>query len=199
MSTNPWFPIPVYSGKADGDEYENIQKELDEVYDDLEFRQNPDWTNDTHDLSVGKSGKMFGDCILTQYKCKKMLEFIDKSITLYLNDIRAAEPRNYKILESWLTRTKKGKYAHLHDHNLCDISGVYYYKTNGKDGNIMFPNYLRQFGSNYVIGQIANSISSFRLEQGVIGLWPSMFMHNTEPNTTDNDRVSVSFNIKFMV
>ena len=42
MSTNPWFPIPVYSGKADGDEYENIQKELDEVYDDLEFRQNPD-------------------------------------------------------------------------------------------------------------------------------------------------------------
>jgi len=199
MSTNPWFPIPVYSGKAVGDEYENIQKELSDIYDDLEFRQNPNWTDDTNDLSVGKSGKIFGDCILTQYKCKKMLEFIDKSITLYLNDIRAAEPRNYKILESWLTRTKKGKYAHLHDHNLCDISGVYYYKTNGKDGNIMFPNYLRQFGSNYVIGQVANSISSFRLEQGVIGLWPSMLMHNTEPNPTDNDRVSVSFNIKFVV
>ena len=63
----------------------------------------------------------------------------------------------------------------------------------------MFPNYLRQFGSNYVIGQVANSISSFRLEQGVIGLWPSMLMHNTEPNPTDNDRVSVSFNIKFVV
>ena len=70
MSTHPWFPIPVYTGKAVGKQYEDIQKELSDVYDKLEFRQNPDWTNDTHDLSVGESGKIFQDCILTQYKCE---------------------------------------------------------------------------------------------------------------------------------
>ena len=198
MSTHPWFPIPVYSGKAVGDEYKNIQTELSSIYDDLEFRQNPNWTDDTNDLSVGKSGEIFGDCILSERKCNHMLSFINSSVIQYLNDL-GAKSKEYVITESWLTRTTKGKYAHLHDHNLCDISGVYYYKTNGKDGNIMFPNYLRQFGSNYVIGQVSNSISSLLLEQGVIGLWPSMLMHNTEPNTTDNDRVSVSFNIKFVV
>jgi len=198
MSTHPWFPIPVYTGKAVGKQYEDIQKELSDVYDKLEFRQNPDWTNDTHDLSVGESGKIFEDCILTQYKCEKMMKFIDKSIRLYLDEIQCVEPRNYIILESWLTRTAKSKYAHLHDH-VGDISGVYYFKTNGKDGNIFFPSPLRMLSSNYIIRQVCAFQSSIQLEQGVIGLWPSMLMHNTEPNPTDNHRISVSFNIKFVV
>jgi len=198
MTTHAWFPIPVYSSKATGKEYEKIQEELSRTYETTDFQQNPNWTDDTHDLSLGDSGKIFGDCLLKQKKCNNFISFIDKCISEYMNDLGIEkEYKNYEILESWMTRTMKGKYAHLHDHMLCDLSGVYYYKTNGKDGNIMFPNYLRQFGSNFILGRAAHSMSSFPLEQGFIGIWPSMLMHNTQPNLTDNDRVSVSFNIKF--
>ena len=87
MTTHAWFPIPVYSSKATGKEYEKIQEELTRTYETTDFQQNPNWTGDTHDLSLGDSGKIFGDCLLKQKKCNNFISFIDKCISEYMNDL----------------------------------------------------------------------------------------------------------------
>tara|TARA_E500000331_G_scaffold329620_1_gene350400 strand:+ start:490 stop:1089 length:600 start_codon:yes stop_codon:yes gene_type:complete len=197
MTTHPWFPIPVYINKAEGEEFDNIQKELGDICDNLDFTQNPNWTSDTHDLSLGKSGSFFDDDILSENGADKFLKFIDKNVITYLNEIGCTEKRSYVIANSWFTKTKKGKYAHLHDHGWYDISGVYYLNTNGKDGHLMFPNPQKQYACNFIFSQISRSYAGLPLENGIIALWPSILQHNTETNKTDNERISISFNIKF--
>ena len=197
MSTEGWFPIPVYVDKARGYEFDNIQKELLEIYSNIDFQQHPSWTSDTHELSMSEDGHFFFLCILTQKNAKLFLEFIHSHIKKYLNQVGVDSDRKYIITESWFTKTKKGKYAHLHDHGAYDISGVYYLKTNGKDGNLYFSNIHRSLASNYVMSKVATVTNPIPLENGIIALWPSMLLHNTEPNQTDHDRVSISFNIKF--
>ena len=96
-----------------------------------------------------------------------------------------------------MTRTTKGKYIHQHDHGNYDISGVYYLKTNGEDGQLYFPSPHRLLAGNFIISRIVDYYQHLPLENGVIAMWPSVLLHNTEPNQTDHERISASFNIKF--
>lgn len=197
MSTEAWFPIPVYVNRATGKEFENIQKELLEIYKDIEFKQNPFWTTDTHELSIDDEGCFFNKCILSQHNADQFLSFIHSNVRSYLKEIGCLNPRKYVIAQSWFTKTKKEKYAHLHSHGEYDISGVYYLKTNGKDGNLFFPNMHRSLASNYIMSHVSSISNTLSLENGIIALWPSMLLHNTEPNKTNHERISISFNIKF--
>lgn len=197
MGTEAWFPIPVYVDKATGKEFEKIQHELLEIYSNIDFKQHPCWTSDTHKLSVDSSGNFFNECILQQKQANQFLSFIHFHVKSYLKQIGCDNPRKYAIAQSWFTKTEKEKYAHLHAHGEYDISGVYYLKTNGKDGNLFFPNMHRSFASNYIMSQVSSITNTIPLENGIIALWPSMLLHNTEPNKTNHERVSISFNIKF--
>lgn len=198
MSTEAWFPVPVYISKSKGHEFDTIQKELLDIYSNLDFKQNPSWTSDTHELSVDQEGSFFNECILTQNGSKHFIDFIDSHVRTYLRQIGSHQNSRYVIAQSWFTKTKKGKYAHLHGHSGFDISGVYYLKTNGADGKLFFPNMHRHLASNYIFSHVAPIVNTIPLENGVLALWPSMLLHNTEPNQTDHERVSISFNIKFV-
>ena len=94
-----------------------------------------------------------------------------------------------------MTKMEKGDYAICHEHAWSDLSGVYWYKTNGQDGSIYFqtPN-LAQATS---IWDARPNHMKFQPEQGRIMLFPGWLRHGVESNTSDNTRMSVSFNITF--
>ena len=198
MPTQAWFSVPVYVDKAQNQELETIQKEISEVYQSLIFKQHPNWTSDTHELSLDANGNFFNDCILSEKKAFNFLSFIDFHVDQYLKQIGCQDRKRYIITQSWFTKTTKGKYAHLHAHGDHDISGVYYFQTNGNDGSLFFPCMNRHLSSNFIFSQISSTTNTIPLETGVIALWPSMLLHNTEPNNTDHERISISFNIKFL-
>ena len=208
MSTEGWFSIPLHSEKAEGEEYDKIQKELFDTYNQLEFSQNPDWSADTHELSPNP----FGCCTLFEYNCTNFLGFLNRVLENYITNVyEQFRPRadrgdappydsskleyRYAVTSSWFTKTTKGKYAHEHDHNGSDISGVYYLQTNGNDGNLVLTNPLRMLSNNFIMFMTSRD-QKVVLEQGRLVLWPSYIKHRVETNTTDDDRVSISFNIK---
>ena len=201
MSTEGWFHIPLHSEKAQGEEYDKIQKELFDTYKQLEFSQNPEWSADTHELSPNP----FGCCTLFEYNCTNFLGFLNRVLENYIinvyNETRSITDTGdkidyeYMVTASWFTKTTKGKYAHEHDHIGSDISGVYYLQTNGHDGNLALTNPLRMLSNNFIMYMTTRD-QKVVLEQGRLVLWPAYIKHRVETNTTDDDRISISFNIK---
>jgi len=194
MGAHGWFPTPVY---IEGSNDETIQKELFEVYNKLEFSQVEGWSPHTHELNQHP----FGRNILKEHECYNFLDFLDSHIKRYLQQIGfegqfGPNKEYYDIQASWFTKTKKGKYAHIHNHGSSDLSGVYYLQTNGKDGNLIFKSIHEYLQSNYIFEHIVEDIS-LPVEKGLLALWPGILNHGTEVNRTDHERVSLSFNIHF--
>ena len=81
----------------------------------------------------------------------------------------------------------------VHSHGYYDISGSYYFKTNGKDGSIYFlnPN-IASMTSRFLI---PNDHVEYPPKEGTFILFPSWLYHGVRSNDTSEDRISVSFNI----
>ena len=128
---NAIFPLPVFMGRADGSEYESIHKELTTVKSKLKF-------NDTGSHMI-LNDDPFRSHFLSYHNCSHTLKFINKTIKDYISSLYGVStyPEEWVIIESWITKTIKGRYARNHSHGLADISGVYYLDTNGQDGNLV--------------------------------------------------------------
>jgi uncharacterized protein (TIGR02466 family) len=95
------------------------------------------------------------------------------------------------------------KYASnkIHDHANCLFSGVYYVKTREGCGNLMFydPRSARTFYrpavQNYT-SYTADAVAHVA-EAGLLLIFPSWLKHGVEPNLSDEERVSISFNYVF--
>tara|TARA_B100000427_G_C15476068_1_gene580826 strand:+ start:874 stop:1476 length:603 start_codon:yes stop_codon:yes gene_type:complete len=187
MTTQGWFPIPLYLNKACGEVYDEIQEELLSCCNKTKFEQITNWAEDTHELSENP----FGSNVLED--CPKFLDFLHDNLMSYMDDIGCPEFRKYIITQSWFTKTKHRKCAHLHTHGSADLSGVYYIQTNGRDGNLYFtdPNEAISF----IFEGVVPPEPPLPLEQGLIAFWPSTLQHATHPNETHDERISLSFNI----
>ena len=191
---NLW-PTPIYEHLSQGNEYDNIQEELKTTIKRLNFSQHRDWKTSFNPNVFELSDDPFNNNILDQYNCFNFLNFLDRCIEEYLFLIDGKKT-SYKIDSSWITKTKKGNYVHSHSHGLSDISGVYYINTNSMDGNLCFEYINNLLTSNYIYNAISRKVKS-PLKTGLLLLWPGNLSHSTQVNTTDNERLSLSFNINF--
>jgi len=124
----------------------------------------------------------------------KVKKIIDHHLRVYCSELNFPI-RDYE-LNTWFSLFKKGNYAHIHNHGLADISGVYYYKTNGKDGKIFFESPNPHFDTSRCYFWKGYR-REYDPEEGHILLFPSWLRHGVETNQTDDVRISLSFNIKF--
>jgi uncharacterized protein (TIGR02466 family) len=185
------FPTPIYVTVIDN--LDEVQTEFNDVYSNIKFYDTgfDNWGR-THKIS---SPKFAADLIET-HNLQKFLKTIDTHLRNYCNEIGFAY-RNYQI-RSWMTSFSRGEYSHIHTHPRVDISGVYYYKTSGDDGNIFFePN--NEISKNSVC---FGKISDDWIHKPLVGkliLFPSYLRHGVTTNTSNFSlRHSVSFNIKFL-
>lgn len=192
-----WFGTPLYANFSSFEKQKLIQKEVkiafDELIKDNRFKHNPEWNS--HLISDIE----FKDNVIQQYNLKVFSECLAEHLKSYLEEVYsplAKAPLNYKITASWLTLTKKGMYARAHTHGEADISGVYYYQTTGEDGNIFFNNPNQLISNSLCFKQMDQTIY-FKPKVGRFILFPGWLQHAVQTNTTDNDRVSLSFNILF--
>ncbi len=199
MPTLGYFVLPVYCEVPGQVDYNLIQKELSDVFEKLNFSQQDNWTSETQELSENA----FTQNMLGLHDFKHFLKFVDRSVQQYLDDIGHLHKklgdhsnRQYVITTSWFTKQKKGHYAHLHNHSGTDLSGVYYFKTNGMDGNMYFHSPYHDKKSNFIYEVIAEE-QEIQVEQGMLCLFPADLMHATKVNETDHERVSLAFNIEF--
>jgi uncharacterized protein (TIGR02466 family) len=110
---------------------------------------------------------------------------------------------NVNILPAncWANISPKYASNKIHDHANCLFSGVYYVKTPENCGNIMFydPRNARTFykplGQNFT-AYTADAVSHVA-EAGLLLIFPSWLKHGVEPNLSEDDRISISFNYVF--
>jgi uncharacterized protein (TIGR02466 family) len=189
------FPTPFYTYKTENREYAEIQTELQTVVDKLyledQWGQNPHWNSNTNCLS--NKGN-FGESILRVEEMRAVTSCIMHNCLNYMRMMNVKPLYKPAIESSWLTLTKPGQYVHLHDHGTSHISGVYWFKTNGQDGDIVFKNALKALKCNPIGSSYAHE-NAFSPDQGRISMWPGYLDHSVDENKTNEDRISLSFNI----
>jgi uncharacterized protein (TIGR02466 family) len=193
------FNLPIYQNYVRESNFQSIQSQFQTVFDDLKsdgvFKSRQDWNS--HKLS----DTTFTSNLLDQYNLNLFKQELDDHIYSYLKIINSPvvekpETFTYTISGSWMTLTEKYQYAHIHSHGSSDLSGVYYFKTNKEDGNIFFQDPNKMTSASYCFSHI-NSRQEFTPAPGKLLLFPGWLEHGVTTNTTDNERVSISFNIQF--
>lgn len=101
----------------------------------------------------------------------------------------------------WVNISPKYASNKIHDHANCLFSGVYYVKTPKNCGNLMFydPRSARTFYKPNVPNftpYTADAVA-YAVEEGALLIFPSWLKHGVEPNMSDEDRISISFNYVF--
>lgn len=108
-----------------------------------------------------------------------------------------------KIDDAWININKKHNFNAPHNHSYGLFSGVYYVKAEGCIGDIVFMNPCssQSISINSSIIKTSNPFNSnmFKVtpKTGMLILFPSWICHYTEPNLTDEDRISIAFNTSF--
>jgi uncharacterized protein (TIGR02466 family) len=185
----PAFPTPVYSGMVRGSTFDRVQKEIDDSLSKVDFRLN-DHFGETHFLS----DPTFKENYFKKHSLDALKDVVDEHLKDYMQKIGYNEELKYRYDSSWVALFKPGNYGHIHDHGSVDISGVYYHKTNGKDGKIFFESPNTNLASSVVFNHLSNSMTADP-EEGKIILFPGWFKHGIKRNNTDETRISLSFNI----
>jgi uncharacterized protein (TIGR02466 family) len=104
----------------------------------------------------------------------------------------------------WFNINHKNHTNAVHTHDNSFISGVFYLKARHGHGNI---NFYKSYGQDFIvasqatIGQFTSlsaSAMSFVPESQKLIMFPGWLPHGVERNELDEDRISISFNVKII-
>lgn len=184
------WPTPILEVSY-GDRF---QKEIDDIIDKVEFVRAPDGWGKTHKISKPANG-FFYDDVIGVYGLKEIGKEIDTLAREYcaMFNLKYATYRR----TSWFVLMEKGDFAHMHTHGAAALSGAYYYKTTGEDGNIYFHCPVGPMKSNPTFTAMGSPRHIFQAEEGKMLMFPGWADHGVMQNETGDRRISLSFNIEF--
>jgi uncharacterized protein (TIGR02466 family) len=128
----------------------------------------------------------------------KQMATLDQTIDYHLKEYCKAigfEIRPYKRT-SWIVKNSQGGHTHVHTHHADDIAGVYYYQTNGTDGEIFFDSPVGPAISSLCYQNCVKRHEHTPMV-GKFLMFPGWLAHGVKTNTTDSDRISLAFSITF--
>ena len=192
MPTEYCFPIPIYYSMIDN--VEEVQKELFSIVENITFHKS---IQSNWDENMATFSGRFNENFLEKHNPKLFLKELEKHILLFFQELQFCPViSNVDIIikESWLSKTQKNQYHHRHLHACTEMSGVYYVKAKGDEGSIGFHMPSKILLASRIFYNQSRSILH-RPEVGKLLLWPSLLEHDVNSNQTENDRISLSFNI----
>ena len=192
MPLQPIYPTPIFYGKVDN--HKEIEAELDPVLDEIDFQYRDSW-GATHYLS----DPTFKENLIVKHDLKELKKGIEKNLFEYLGGLFEQpwdDRYRYTITHSWAALFKKGNYGHIHSHGEADIAGVYYHEVPEDSGGLFFEPPAPALCDSLVYSKWGHRLTP-RVSEGLMLLFPGFLKHGIETNTTDLDRISISFNILF--
>ena len=103
------------------------------------------------------------------------------------------------FISSWVNINNRGDYngRHTHSNGINFLSGVYYVTVPKNSGNIIFFDPKSMIFSSAPDGEYYHRSSSEVCEpkDNMLLLFPSWLEHEVGKNNTDEDRISISFNL----
>jgi uncharacterized protein (TIGR02466 family) len=135
--------------------------------------------------------------------------YFDQSFTKYydymIKHITSSLPFpgvNIIVQNMWININKKGNFNTSHDHPQSMISGVFWVKTPNECGEIMFES-PKLFNYAFLYKKCHQNLKEvnfkrfvkFIPKEGTILLFPADLRHQVEPSQSDEDRISIAFNL----
>jgi len=107
------------------------------------------------------------------------------------------EPNSFitDMHNSWANINDAGAWNKPHLHNGCFYSGVFYIQADGDEGEIIFIDKDNKIAGTFPHAPKIKESFAFKPKTGDLHLFPSGLMHMVEPNPTNKDRYSISFNL----
>jgi len=132
-------------------------------------------------------------------------EFADINRRILLVAGQIAESQNYLPgvtyrHEAWVNISYPGASNKVHIHPNCHLSGVYYIQLAPECGSIFFrdprtPSLMLRPPISQETPFTATE-ARFKAEEGRMYVFPAWLEHGVEVNRSDQDRVSISFNVR---
>lgn len=135
--------------------------------------------------------------VLRDKRLSSLGSFFNNSLQEYIQTTLSLKDEvSLNVTQSWVNYTKKGQFHHKHAHPNSIISGVFYIQAVKDIDKIYFfnENYkqIRIYPKEY---NLYNSESWWLpATTGTLYLFPSHLTHMVEQVTTDDTRISLSFN-----
>lgn len=193
------FPTPVIRVPANENNYHPVQQEIQTALKILE--ESHDTTSVTY-LYKGKTettlSKKTYDFI-EKFNCKNLETRIYFAVREYIDRTGWLGGKEFIIKNSWINITEKGQSHGHHCHPGYSISGTYYYRVSNEQGSISFNNpNVAMMNCQFPQGTITPQTTDIVPDDGDIILFPSWLTHFTRTNNTNEERISIAFNIDYV-
>ena len=195
MNTDFYFPTPIWWLDTDIDNAPIAQLCNNLRAEDLEGRQirnNGGWQSKDFKLQEHEEFTNFVDTVTDMsLSCLKDYGFVDGAYKL-------------EMLNGWFNVNQKGNSNQIHTHSGSFISGTYYVQAEQDQSELIF---YKNFTEDFIIssaGQIENytgisgATCRYPPRTGRLILFPSYVPHGVMPSTSDNERISLAFNMRMV-
>jgi uncharacterized protein (TIGR02466 family) len=200
MNISKWFGKPIYIATLDN--FEEINKEILPLINSDVTPTNSKYARTT-DIRPEEL-KSIGDNIHQDERFKKLFDAIQVKITeaLVLQHLNVELFEIY-ITKAWATYTIKDQSIHSHRHMASQYSFVYYPYAEGQGDLVFIDDEGSKTGLNIPVRkeyfrtftEVNYSSAIYPAKTGNIVIFPSMIFHETQPNTTNKPRISISGDI----
>lgn len=134
--------------------------------------------------------------VLNQPMLAELKQFVMQCIKEYVVSVYGNPNLDVYITQSWANYTKPKEFHHKHSHPNSFISGVFYINAKLNEDMIKFYKDKPPFFS--ILAAQPNNYNSqdvaILVETGDLVLFPSNFVHEVPPTTSEETRISISFN-----
>jgi hypothetical protein len=187
MSVENIFPTKVYATFIEN--VDEVQLEISNIIDKVNFVSSGKargYANQITDIQKDA---------ITEYRLDKTYATIANHLQQYCAELEF--PFRSFRLYSWFTKNQPGDYLQIHHHNDSDITGTYYFQSDGEDGELFFESPVGAAPHSLCFsGQHTRLYSPAKT--GKLILFPGWLSHGVLKNMSDSARIGLSFNVSFM-
>jgi len=195
ISLEPLFITAIYHGKLGLDTDDITQ-----------------WCYQLRDLSSGRKKSNLGGWQSEDMRADEMflkasglITAIQQTAKTYAQNVLRLQIRKWGINNIWVNINGRGNGNLLHTHPTIQVAGVYYVKVpKDANSNLVFYNpgfeIMHRDIPEHLVSEWmpSNATAHDHIpEQDQIVLFPGWLQHLVMPNQSDDDRISISFNVCF--
>lgn len=186
------FALPVYRTSVN-------DLDLSEVYNIVQDQ----FANTTNEVELEKNGGVSTYARNKQLHTLPAFEELSKTVlyhaNLYWKALDINDGLQPVIDECWSNKHVKGSYTDLHSHSLHPLVVSFYLKAPPNCGGIVFANPM-EYGITHMPynGPVEEKVNTtVYVNTGDMLIFPGWLRHKTEVSQTDDERIVITFNIRY--
>ena len=191
MIVEPFFPTPVWIHDIEPNMAARLNRQLMQAIDEITsprpaLRPGQSWQTEQSLHKLEQFAELMG---IFDFAANKILEFLE------------VDHEGFEITGCWANLNPRGAWHKPHSHGNNYLSGVYYVRAPEGADRITFhdPRIQVEQISPRVLNRNAHNSNAhtLKIQEGQLLMFPAWLAHSVPENSSDELRVSISFNIMF--